>query len=679
MNYAWMRLVFAGAVALSGFAVAADEFPVEWMLLRGSARGRLVERLSASGRTNEVALLEALAADDSAGTERAMRRLVDQNDDQQLGDALVRLLNASGRTAEAQELSRTLQARRAPRRKLMAAAPTAEQEPVFSGKSPVVFLHGYKGNAGTWNDFSREFLNSSTGGYGNGDIIVFQYYDDADNSSGVTRGLTTFGYTVDTKISDIARRVEESVTIWLRRRMGLADNDASRDAELPAADWVCHSMGGLVFRNVLRDRPELVRRAVTLGTPHFGQFVGSNDLIAKIIGTQPQEMYFGSSMLWNLAADWHFLGKRTDDILFVAGAADKSDTGIYHDGLVDSFSATMQTVEDESFARNTYFVMRIHSDALNILYDGLPALTAISESDNQVFRLVHGYLNDSGDFANGGRPSQKDIFEDDGCPEADKCIKEIVSRGALFLQVMDGVTNTAARLERPVEYDPGWFYADKIVESLTFGGKTCDGLKRASGSSDEGCTNGVVLLYDDIPTGDCTARIGHPYKSSRPDYDDAFHVAGGGVTIVRTRLGAARPMSAVPVADAEGKTNSVVVANDWLAAKGLAGSSEDLGSCVTAAAADGANGYPVAASYVLGLDPSIADSTLKITSFVIGDDKLSFGVSAGEQTLEAGEKPVVLQAADTLDGGSWRTVNTVPGSWTLPRSSGRFFRAALGW
>lgn len=131
------------------------------------------ERLSASGRTNEVALLEALAADDSVGAERAMRRLVDQNNDQQLGGALVRLLNASGRTSEAQEFSCSLQARRAPRWLLAAAESAAE--PVFSGKPPVVFLHGYKGNAGTWNDFRREFLKPFTGGYGDGDVIVFQY------------------------------------------------------------------------------------------------------------------------------------------------------------------------------------------------------------------------------------------------------------------------------------------------------------------------------------------------------------------------------------------------------------------------------------------------------------------------------------------------------------------------
>lgn len=491
----WRVVGLFAAVLLTGLAsmASAEEFPIEWALLQGSARTRLVERLTESGRTTE-----------------------------------------------AQELAHELQAKRAPGRRLMTATPPAE--PVFSGKPPVVFLHGYKGNAGTWTDFRREFLKPSTGGYGDGDLIVFQYYDDADNSSGLTQGLTTFGYTVDTKISDIARRVEESVTIWLRRRMGLNDDDASHDAELPAADFICHSMGGLVFRNILRDRPELVRRAVTLGTPHLGQFVGSSDLIAWLVGKQPQEMYFGSSTLWNLAADWRFLGKRTDDILFVAGAIDKSDTGSNHDELVDSFSATLQTVEDEAFARNTYFVMRIHSDALNFLYVGdevPPALTALpDEADDPVFRLVHGYLNDSGDFADGNRPFQKDVLETDGCPDAEKCLAEIVSRGALFVQAMDGVTNTAAQLEKPVEYDPGRLYADKIVESLTFAGKGCDSFTRASGSSDEGCTNGLVLLYGDIPTGDCTARIGRPYKSSRPDYDDAFHVADGGVTIVRTRPGA---------------------------------------------------------------------------------------------------------------------------------------------
>lgn len=53
--------------------VFADEFPLEWALLQGLSRERLVERLSASGRTNEVDLLKALATDDRAGAERALR------------------------------------------------------------------------------------------------------------------------------------------------------------------------------------------------------------------------------------------------------------------------------------------------------------------------------------------------------------------------------------------------------------------------------------------------------------------------------------------------------------------------------------------------------------------------------------------------------------------------------
>ena len=670
-------LALSAAVLLLPETGRSDGFPIEWALLKGAARERLTERLAEHGRTNEVALLRALAADDRAESERAMRRLVEENGDRRLGRCLVRLLNASGRTAEAEELERTLRTESAPRKKLMAGT-----TPRFSGKTPVVFLHGYNGSADTWSDFLKLFL-SADGGYEEGDVIVFQYYDDDDNSSGLTEGLTTFGYTVDTKISTVAARVESAVTTWLRRRAeAMSGGMTPTEAELPAVDWVCHSMGGLVLRNIIRDRPELVRRCVTLGTPHFGQIIGGNVVIGQLVGHQAHEMSFGSSSLWNLAADWRFLGKRTDDILYVAGMAAKRDNGIVDDGLITTFSATMQTAEDERFAHNTFFVRRIHSTVLAAGFNGIPALTELSSCDDTVFRLVHGYLNDSEYFADGGRPSQEQVLVDEGCTDPCGKLELVASRGALFVQVMDGVTNTAERLETPVEYDSGLIKPDSVVESLTFADGVYedegDGLERESGYDDEGCGKGLVMLYGQFPTGDCVARIDQPYRTSRPKYDEIFHLAGGGVTLVRTRPRAARPMSAAQVADVDGKSKSVVVANDWLAEKGLVNSAENLSACVTASAECGANGCPVAASYLLGLDPADAESKLRIASLTVGEE-LVFGVSAGVRPLKAGSAPVVLQAKDALDDESWRTVAVPSGAWTLPRSSGRFFRAALKW
>ena len=678
--YLMKKLSMAMAVAVAAMlpgAGRADCFPLEWAFLEGAVRERLEERLTERGRTNEVALLRALAAADLDETVRAMRRLVEEDGDRRLGRSLVRLLKTSGRTAEARNLERTLRTESAPSRRLLAA-----KQPSFSGKTPVVFLHGYNGNADTWTDFRNGFL-SDEGGYGEDDIIVMQYYDDSDNSSGISEGLTTFGCNVNTNIAELAMRVEDSVTTWLRRRAEAMTGIAwTPDMKLPAVDWVCHSMGGLVFRHVLKNRPELVRRCVTLGTPHFGQSIGGNVIVGMFVGHQAREMSFGSSFLWDLAADWRFLGRRTDDILFVAGVAAESSDGILHDGLINAFSATMQTVEDGLYARNTYFVRRIHSSVLKLLYGDIPALTELSGASDPLFGLVHGYLNDSGFFSAGGRPSQEQVLRDDGCADPRSWLDQIASRGALFVQVMDGVTNTTDRQEMPVEYDPGFFKPDKVVESLTFTNGVYedegDGLVRESGYDDEGCTNGLVMLFGELPTGDCQACIGNPFETNRPLYDDVFHLAGGGTTLVRTRPGAARPMSAVKVADIDGKEKYVAVANDWLVEKGLVGSAENLDACVKASGNCGANGCKVAVSHLLGLDPTDAESQLRISSLTVGGE-LTFGVSAGGRPLDAGSAPVVLQAKDALDDELWRTVDVPSGVWTLPRSSGRFFRAALKW
>ena len=47
-------------------------------------------------------------------------------------------------------------------------------------------------------------------------------------------------------------------------------------------------MGGLVFRVVLKNAPELVHRCVTLGTPHFGQAIGEISGVALLTGYQTE-------------------------------------------------------------------------------------------------------------------------------------------------------------------------------------------------------------------------------------------------------------------------------------------------------------------------------------------------------------------------------------------------------
>lgn len=678
---AFRRCAAAVALVLSVLAptVRGADFPLEWLLLGEPARSRLIGALSGRGQTNEVALLEAVAREDIDATESALRRMVAASDDRALGDALARLLKAAGRNDEAEEVLRSRRARRMPIVKLAASGSSTPQ---YSGKTPVVFLHGFNGDVSTWKDYLVGFL--SDGGYQNGDLLVFHYYD-ADASASLTRldlGLAGFDYDTDVPIAQIAARVLSATTVWLRRRAGLPDDDSSHDADLPAVDWVCHSMGGLVFRHVQANRPEMVRRCVTLGTPHFGQLIGGNVIIGQLVGKQAQEMSFGSSELWSLAEQWRFLGKNTDDILFVAGLAEQDKSGIWHDGLISAFSTTLQTAEDRRYAENTYYVRRVHSSVFDAAYE-MRALTELAGSTDPLFRLVCGYLNDSGYFAGGVRPTQTQVLKDDGGGVyTESVLNSVASRGGLFVQVMRGETNTVGRTDRPAEYNSGLFEPSKVVEALMFGtayfGDEDEGLYRGNGYDDEGCEQGLVFLYGNIPTGDCKALIGQPQDpSSVMAYTDSFHLAGGGVTTVRTRPRAARPQTAVPVTDIDGVSRPVTVPNEWLAEKGLVRHAEDLDGCVSAALGLGANGWQSAASYLIGLDPTNEVSTLKITSFTVGDE-LSFEVSAGERPLTPGSTPVVLQQKRDLHD-SWDSATVSSADWTLPLSDARFFRAVFKW
>ena len=105
---------------------------------------------------------------------------------------------------------------------------------------------------------------------------------------------------------------------------------------------------------------------------------------------------------------------------------------------------------------------------------------------------------------------------------------------------------------------------------------------------------------------------------------------------VRTRPGAVKPMSAVPVADGSGQVRTLVVSNSWLEAMGLVTSAEDLKGCVTAASATGANGYPVALSALLGLDPSDPAAQVRFDGIGVSDEVVGLSLRAGGRALAAG-------------------------------------------
>ena len=660
-----MKKLLALAVLLCGFS--AFSLPLEWVLVRGGVRDRLVASLKAEGRLDELDFLEAVWEGNADGAEAAARMLVDRTHDPAMTKWLARYLRRTGRADEA--------ARLVPPRpqKLKAAAPDV------TSHRPVVFLHGYSGSDETWDDFVGVFRSA---GYGADDMLVFDYGE-------------MFGADEDTPIEEIARLVVPRVRSWLRQRAGLSGDDASHDADLPAPDWICHSMGGLVFRVVLKTEPALVHRCVTLGTPHFGQAIGEISGIALLTGDQAGQMSHGSTFLWNLAADWQYRGRRTDDILFIAGAAttDKYldfEDELAQDGLVNTFSATMLTLADgEAFARRTFFVNRIHSTALDRIFGGKYAglVSLPREKGDPVFKLAHGYLNDAGYFANGAVPSQEQVLADDGLTPAQigEVFRRVREHGALFVQVMDPETNTPERVQQPIEYDPGRFFPDKVVAALKWPRQEYtgdgDGLLRANGSGDEGCENGLVLLYGDIPTGSVAVVVGKPFNYNGPyefPYSDTAVIHGGGTTLWRTRPGGVKPLTAVSVTDGRGRSRTLAVSNSWLEAAGLVASAENLDGCVEAASAPCANGYPAALSAMLGLDPSDPASQVRFGGINVKDGKVELSLRAGERPVPQ-DAPFALQGKPDLAGGwSDLDVDRQPsGLWSAPVSSNRFFQAVL--
>ena len=682
------RLVLL-VLALTG-ALCAVALPLEWMLLAGDARERLTEVLLRQERFDELAFLESVWEGDEWGAEFAARTLVDQTHDPSMVRWLAGYLRRTGREEEAERIA----PRKQPRT-LKASVP-AMVAPDISSHRPVIFLHGYNGSAETWTDFATSFVKA---GYKRDDLMIFSYGADPDGS-GPPHDLLALGGDEDTPIESIAEQVVRNVREWLRWRIGPGDGTDPTAAEQPAPDWVCHSMGGLVFRHVLKMTPELVHRCVTLGTPHFGQTVGEISGIASLTGYQTEQMAHGSTFLWNLAADWHYHGHRTDDILFIVGAAttDKFldiEDELVQDGLVNAVSATLLTRADgQAFTSRTFFVNRIHSSSLRILYEkeGYEGLVSLPKGvEDPVFKLAHGYLNDSGYFADGAVPNRDDVLAEDGMSPGNRggVYRRLFEHGALFVQVMEPETNTVSRLQNPVEYSSGSWYRppDNVIEWFqVHDGRyedRSDGLIRANGSGDEGCGKGLVLLYGDIPTGKVAVVVGKPYgydgRHGFP-YADVATIYGGGTTIWRTRPDAAKPMSAVEVADGLGTSRTLAVSNSWLEAAGLVTSAEDLAGCMKAAAAAGANGYPAALSALLGLDPSDPGSTVRFDGVGVGETTVDLSLRMGDRLLPP-DAPFALQGKPALSD-AWRGLDDVarmPGLWTVPRDAGCFFRAVLKW
>lgn len=127
---------------------------------------------------------------------------------------------------------------------------------------------------------------------------------------------------------------------------------------VPQVDLVAHSMGGLIARAYLSGKSQtpgvfsapmnpMVRKLVTIGTPHFGSFQ------AGYIGTQESEMALGNQFLWDLAT-WN-QGQEdlrgVDALAIIGNAGTYGTTANASDGVVSLTSGSLGFVETDQRTR----------------------------------------------------------------------------------------------------------------------------------------------------------------------------------------------------------------------------------------------------------------------------------------------------------------------------------------
>ena len=127
---------------------------------------------------------------------------------------------------------------------------------------------------------------------------------------------------------------------------------------VPQVDLVAHSMGGLVARAYLSGKSQtsgvfsppvntLVRKLVTIGTPHFGSFQ------AGYIGVQESEMALGNQVLWDLAT-WN-QGQEdlrgVDALAIIGNAGTYGTTANASDGVVSLTSGSLGFIAPDQRTR----------------------------------------------------------------------------------------------------------------------------------------------------------------------------------------------------------------------------------------------------------------------------------------------------------------------------------------
>ncbi len=262
---------------------------------------------------------------------------------------------------------------------LLAALFLFAGQAVAAKHNPVIFLHGWRSDDTIWSDMINLMVNA---GWSITNLHALSYWED---------GRKTVPF--------YAEKVGKEVDALLDKKKGAN------------FDFVVHSMGGLVLRQMLIDKPsrrDRIGRVVDLATPHFGQF--------RDEGEAAEDMKYGSEFLWNLNWAWHANSKvRIKNLLCIAGVSHGNTGSGRYDGLVNQWSAALGL----EWAKEVLFVNKSHG----MFFPGT-SIYDCPNNEDPVWRATKQYLEE------GTVLSQSE------------CGASVPSEGgAIFLQVVDSNGN----------------------------------------------------------------------------------------------------------------------------------------------------------------------------------------------------------------------------------------------
>ena len=514
---------------------------------------------------------------------------------------------------------------------------------VFSvNANPIVFLHGWNSAGDLWDNIRALAAKPvADGGMGIAadDMIALSYY--------ATSGDYALGCSVYTPIQEVATNAARVIKAFQQEKGG-------------PVDVVCHSMGGLVFRSMAADGlvdTNVVRRYITLGTPHYGQNAD--------MSYQAQQMYYGSDFLWKLGAAWHFedMGWPTNQTLCIAGITDNKITalkpsGSYWDGLVHAWSASLGSGVPVRYA------YRSHSSANDWQGANAYGLCVVPDGTNDVvFCMIReffgsGTVPESLTPKYGGEHDRPSASTEESYGSFERWAEEEQGLWALFVQFV------AADGSARYQYSTSGYLNDFLVD-----GKSPSGLSILYGSSwgpiskadTYSYTLGAAEIFGNIPTsGPFGIRMLRPDIDNEPNKNDTFYVADfskmdrpilpapGSCRFVR--LYDTHDQSEVTVEASVAGGKAVKVPVSWLVAHGLLDKSEIDNNTKKGAAVNTAraNKYTGAGCYYFDVDPNDADDRcwLAATGFAFTNGVATVDYDRNEAAVE--KEYVHLQHAATL-------------------------------